>query len=55
MKKGKSRTRVARRDILKRMPRTRERVRDLQSKKRNYPTQAYQKSNYDGNQEHETR
>jgi hypothetical protein len=39
MKKGKSRTRIARRDVLKGMARSRTRVRDLQ--KRNYPKQAY--------------
>ncbi len=38
MKKGKSRTRIARRDILRGMPRTRERVRDL---KHGYAKQAY--------------
>jgi hypothetical protein len=39
MKKGKLRTRIARRDLLKRTPRAQERVRDLQ--KMNYPKQAY--------------
>jgi len=43
MKKCKSRTRIARRDILRGMHRTRERVRDLQPQK-----QSYDKAKYDG-------
>ena len=38
MKKGKSRTRIARRDILRGMQRTRERVRNVKGA---YPRQAY--------------
>lgn len=43
MKKSKSRTRIARRDVLKGMARSRARVRDLQPQK-----QSYDKARYDG-------
>ena len=46
MRKGKSRTRIARRDILKGLARSRTRVRDLQK-------QSYPKQDYDGHSDSE--